>query len=150
MSLETKCQSLLREKTAAKQHLYEDTFYHNKSVKSFEYDINTKETQTELHCNSVSSMTSPEVRSISTHITLNDLMIMNDFDTQFNIEPLNHDNNDEESQIECKSSDSAESKYHQSENEYDNDSSSDTPMTDSGKMPSKTAFIVFWLSLMIL
>ena len=40
-------------------------------------------------------MTSPEVRSISTHVTLNDLMIMNDFGTQFNIKPLNHDDNDE-------------------------------------------------------
>ena len=70
--------------------------------------------------------------------------------TQCNIEPLNYDDNDEESQTECESSDSDESEYHQSENEYDDDSSSDTPITDSGKMPSKTAFVVYWLSLMIL
>ena len=69
---------------------------------------------------------------------------------QCNIEPLNYDDNDEESQTEYGSRDSDESEYHQKENKYDNDSSSDTPITDSGKMPSKTAFIVYWLSLMIL
>ena len=63
---------------------------------------------------------------------------------------LNYDDIDEESQTECESSDSDESKYHQSENKYDNDSSSDTPITDSGKMPSKTTFVVYWSSLMIL
>ena len=47
---------------------------------------------------------------------------------------------------ECESSDSDESEYHQSQNEYDDDSSADTPITDSGKMPSKTAFVVYWLS----
>ena len=57
--------SLLREETAAKRQLCENAFYHNESVKSFEYDINTKETQVELHGNSVSSMASPEVTSIS-------------------------------------------------------------------------------------
>ena len=34
---------------------------------------------------------------------------------------LNYDDIDEESQTECESSDSDESKYHQSENKYDND-----------------------------
>ena len=42
------------------------------------------------------------------------------------------------------------SEYHLSDDEYDDDSSSDIPITDSGKMPSKTAFVVYWLSLMIL
>ena len=58
--------SLLREETAANRQLCEDNFYHNELVKSFEYDINTKETQTELHCNSVSSMASLELTPIST------------------------------------------------------------------------------------
>ena len=49
-----------------------------------------------LHCNSVSSMTSPEVMSISTQVTPIDLIIMNDFGTQCNIEPLTYDDNDEE------------------------------------------------------
>ena len=44
-------------------------------------------------------------------------MIMNEFGAHCNIEPLNYDGNDEESQTECKSSDSDESEYHQSENE---------------------------------
>ena len=77
-------------------------------------------------------------------------MIMNDLGTQCNIKPLNYDDNDEESQTECESSDSDESEYHQSANEYDDDSSSDTHTTDFGKMPSKTAFVVYWSSLMIL
>ena len=88
--------------------------------------------------------------SISTQVTPIDLMIMNDFGTQCNIKPFNYDDNDEESQTECESSDSDESEYHQSENKYDDDSSSDTAITDSGKMPSKTAFVVYWSSLMIL
>ena len=88
----------MREETAAKQQLCEDAFYHNESVKSFEYDINTKETQTELHCNYVSSMTSPEVMSTSTQITPVYLIIMNDFGTQYNIEPLNYNDNNEEPQ----------------------------------------------------
>ena len=69
---------------------------------------------------------------------------------QCNIEPLNYDDNDEDSQTEYGSRDSDESEYHQKENKYDNDSSSDTPITDSGKMPWKTAFVVYWSSLMIL
>ena len=68
-------------------------------------------------------------------------MIMNDFGTQCNIKPLNYDDNNERSQTECQSSDSDESKYHQSEKKYDDDSSLDTHITDSGKMPSKTAFV---------
>ena len=43
----------------------------------------------------VSSMTSLEATSISTQVTPTDLMIMNDFDTQCNIKPLNYDDNDE-------------------------------------------------------
>ena len=95
-------------------------------------------------------MTSLEATSISTQVTPTDLMIMNDFDTQCNIKPLNYDDNDEESQTECESCDKDESEYHQSENEYDDDSSSDTPITDSGKMLPKTAFVVYLSSLMIL
>ena len=75
---------------------------------------------------------------------------MNYFGTQCNMEPLNYDQNNEESQTEWESSDSDESEYHQSENERDDDSSSDTPIIDSGKMPPKTAFVVYWSSLMIL
>ena len=90
--------SLLREENAAKRQLCEYAFYYNESVKSFGYDINTKESQTELHCNSVSSLTSPEVTSISNQVTPIDLMIMNnDFGTLCNIEPLNYDDNNEES-----------------------------------------------------
>ena len=77
-------------------------------------------------------------------------MIMNYFGTQCNIEPLNYDDNDEESKTECESSDSDESEYHQSENEYDDDSCPITPITDSEKMPLKTAFVVYWSSIMIL
>ena len=95
-------------------------------------------------------MTSPEVTSISNQVATIDLMIMNDFGTQCNIEPLNYNDNDEESQTECESSDSDESENHQSENEYDDDSSSDTTITDSAKMPSKTAFVAYCSSLMIL
>ena len=95
-------------------------------------------------------MISPEVTPISTQVTPTDLMIINDSGTQCNIEPRNYDDNDEESQTECESSDSDESEYHHSENEYDDDSSSDTPITDSGKMSSKTAFVVYWLPLIIL
>ena len=76
-------------------------------------------------------------------------MIMNDFGTQSKIKPLNYDDNDKEPQTECESSDTDESEYHQSENKYDDDNSSDTPLTDFGKMPSKTAFVVYWLPLMI-
>ena len=57
-------------------------------------------------------------------------MIMNDFGTQSKIKPLNYDDNDKEPQTECESSDSDESEYHQSENKYDDDNSSDTPLTD--------------------
>ena len=142
--------SLLREETAAKQQLCEDAFSHNEIVKSFEYDIITKETQTELHRNSISSMRSPGATSISTQVTPIHLMIINYFGTQCNIEPLNYDDNDEESKTECESSDSDESEYHQSENEYDDDSCPITPITDSGKMPLKTAFVVYWSSIMIL
>ena len=77
-------------------------------------------------------------------------MIINDSGTKCNIEPRNYDDNDEESQTECDSSDSDESEYHHSENEYDDDSSLDTPITDSGKMLPKTAFVVYLSSLMIL
>ena len=77
-------------------------------------------------------------------------MIMKDCGTQSKIKPLNYDDNDEESQTECEISDSDESEYRrESENEYDDDNSSDTPITDFGKMPSKTAFVVYWLPLMI-
>ena len=43
-------------------------------------------------------------------------------------------------QTECESSDSDESEYNQRENEYNDDSSSHTTITDSGKMSSKTAY----------
>ena len=86
-------------------------------------------------------MTSPEVMSISAQVTPIDLMIMNNFGTQWNIEPFNSKDNDEESQRQCESSDSDESEYHQSGNEYHDDSSWNTPITDSGKMPSKTTFV---------
>ena len=95
-------------------------------------------------------MTSPEVTSISTQVTPIDLMIMNNLGTQCNIKPPNYSDNDKESQTECESSDSDESEYHQSASEYDDDSSSDTHNTDSGRMPSKSAFVVYWSSLMIL
>ena len=95
-------------------------------------------------------MTSSEVTTISTQVTPTDLMIINDSGTKCNIEPRNYDDNDEESQTECESSDSDESEYHHSENEYDDDSSLDTPITDSGKMLPKTAFVVYLSSLMIL
>ena len=77
-------------------------------------------------------------------------MIMNNLGTQCNIKPPNYSDNDKESQTECESSDSDESEYHQSASEYDDDSSSDTHNTDSGRMPSKSAFVVYWSSLMIL
>ena len=75
---------------------------------------------------------------------------MNDFGTQCNIESINYDDNDEESQAEYESSNSDESEYHQRENECDDDNSSNTPITDYRKMPSKNAFVVYWSSLMIL
>ena len=40
-------------------------------------------------------MPSPEVTSISSQVTPIDLIIMNDFGTQFNIAPLNYDDNNE-------------------------------------------------------
>ena len=69
---------------------------------------------------------------------------------QCNIEALNYADNDEESQTEYESRDSDESEYHGKENKYYDDSSSDTPIADSRKMPWKTAFVVYWSSLMIL
>ena len=51
-------------------------------------------------------MTSSEVTPILTQV------IPNDFGTQCNIEPLNYDDNNEESQTKCKSSDSDESESH--------------------------------------
>ena len=57
-------------------------------------------------------MTSSEVKPILTQVIPIDLMIMNDFGTQCNIEPLNYDDNNEESQTKCKSSDSDESESH--------------------------------------
>ena len=60
-----------------------------------------------------------------------------------NIEPLNYDDINEESQTECENSSSDESEYRQSKNEYDDDSCSYTLITDSGIMPSKTAFVVY-------
>ena len=57
-------------------------------------------------------MTSSEVTPILTQVIPIDLMIMNDFGTQCNIEPLSYDDNNEESQTKCKSSDSDESESH--------------------------------------
>ena len=80
--------SLAREETAAKRQLCEEVLYQNDLVKSFEYEINTREVQTELQCNSVCSMTSPEVASVSTQVLHIDLTIMNDVVTQCDIEPV--------------------------------------------------------------
>ena len=117
-------------------------------MKSFEYEINTKGVQTELQCNSVCSMTSPEVASVSTQVLHIDLMIMNDVVTQCDVEPLNCIDKVEESQLDYESSD--ESEYHQSESEYDNNSSSDAYSYSSVNTPSKTAFVVYWSSLILL
>ena len=95
-------------------------------------------------------MPSPEVTSISSQVTPIDLIIMNDFGTQFNIPPLSYNDNNEQSQTECEISDSDKREYHQGENEYSDDSSSDTHITDSGKMLSEITFVVYWSSVMIL
>ena len=115
--------SLTREETAAKRQLCEEALYQNDLVKSFEYEINTKEVQTELQCNSVCSMTSPEVVLVSTQVSHIDLTIMNDVVTQCDIEPLDCIDKVDKSQPDYESSD--ESEYHQSESEYDDNSSSD-------------------------
>ena len=73
---------------------------------------------------------------------------MNEFGTHCNIEPLNYDDNDEESQTECKAV--IVMKVNTTKVKTNDDSSSDTPTNNSGKMPSKTAFVVYWSSLMIL
>ena len=140
--------SLAREETAAKRQLCEEALYQNDLVKSFEYEINTKEVQTELQCNSVSSITSPEVTSVSTQVSRIDLMIMNDVATQCDIEPLDCVDKVEESQSDYESSD--ESEYHQRESEYDDNSSSDAYSDSSVNTPSKTAFVVYWSSLILL
>ena len=108
----------MREKAAVKRQICKDT-YHNE--KSSEFNINTREVQTE------SSMTTPEVMPIST------LVSRNNFKTQYNIEPRNYVEKDEESQSECESSDKSE--YHQMEREYDNDSCLDVPSYYSGCAP---------------
>ena len=68
--------SFAREETAAKRQLCEEALYQNDLVNSFEYEINIKEVQTELQCNSVYSMTSPEVASVSTQVLHIHLTIM--------------------------------------------------------------------------
>ena len=144
-----KCRtSLVREKTAAKRQLCEEALYQNDLVKSFEYEINTKEVQTELQCNSVCSMTSPEVASVSTQVSHIDLTIMNDVVTQCDIEPLDCVDKVEEYQSDYESCD--ESECHQCESEYDDNSSSDTYSDSSMNTPSKTAFFVYWSSLILL
>lgn len=136
--------SLRREETASKRQFCEDALHHNKLVESLEFDVNTKEVQTELEYNSVSCMTSPEVKSVSTQVE----SIMNDFGVQCNIELLEYAGKDEESQSDYESSD--ESEYQQSEGEYDDESFSDAPTNCPTVMPSKTAFIVYWSSLVVL
>ena len=81
-----------------------EALYQNDLVKSFEYEINTKEVQTELQCNSVCSMTSPEVASVSTQVSHIDLTILNVV-TQCDIELLNCVDKVEESQSDYESSD---------------------------------------------
>ena len=140
--------SLARGDTAAKRQLCEEALYQNDLVKSFEYEINTKEVQTELQCNSVCSMASPEVASVSTQVSHIDLMIMNDVVTQCDIKLLDCVDKVEESQSDYESSN--ESEYHQSEREYDDNSSSDACSDSSVNTPSKTAFVIYWWSLILL
>ena len=120
--------------------------YQNDLVKSFEYEINTKEVQTELQCNSGCSMTSPEVASVSSQVLHIDLTFMNDVVTQCDIQPLDCIDKVEESQSDYESSD----EYHQSESEYDDNSSSDAYSDSSVNTSSKTAFVVYWSSLILL
>ena len=97
--------------------------------KNFELEINNKEIQTE------SSMTTPEKMSVSTQKSLNDIMIVNNFGTHFNIEPFNYVGKVEEPQFDYERN--HESEYHRKEREYDNDSYSDIPSDCSVYTPSQ-------------
>ena len=101
-----------------------------------------------MQCNSVCSVTSPEVASVSTQVSHIDLTIMNDVVTQCDIEPLDCVDKVQESQSDYESSD--ESEYQQSESEYDDNSSSDAYSDSSVNTSSKTAFVVYWSSLILL
>ena len=51
------------EQISSKRQLYENVLHHNELMKSFEFDENTKQVQTELQCISVSCTISLEVTS---------------------------------------------------------------------------------------
>ena len=100
--------SLGREQIASKQQLREDALHQTNFVKSFEFDENTKEAQTEPSCTSVSCITLPEVRSVSTQIE----PVMNNFGVIYIIKQFDYVDKDEVSSSDYES---IESEYHQSD-----------------------------------
>ena len=93
-------------------------------------------------------MTSSEVASVSTLVSHIDLAIMNDVVTQCDIEPLDCVDKVEESQSDYESNN--ESECHQTENEYDDNNSSDAYSDSSVNTTSKSTFVVYWSSLILL
>ena len=114
--------SVMREETNTKRQLCEQAIQHDELVQSFEFDCNTKETQTDMVIE-------------ETSVTKIDVGVQCDIGTQ---EPFH---------IPLTSSGTEESD-NQSSDEFSE--SEDESPTDSSQKPSKAAYIVYWTSLLIL
>ena len=138
--------SILREQKATKKQLRDDAFSHNEMVNNIEFEFNTKAIQTELKMisNSTQTILKPVMMSVSTQVSPIDLMNTREASTQCYNEMHNDidENIDSESDYEAEATD--ESVYSVSD-----ESESDIKSTIT-LSPSKTAFIIYWSSLMIL
>ena len=135
--------SIVREEAATKKQLCDDAFLHDEMVQSFEFEYNTKSSQTESNSKSNFTQTAfPSVSSTSTQVSPNDLIETFDATTQCNIELLNNIN-DEDSDSEIESFDESESTTYETE-------SDDSIGNEVRKSLTKEAFIVYWSSLVIL
>ena len=115
-------QVFMREETNTKRQLCEQAIQHDELVQNFEFDCNTKETQTDMVIEETSVMKI-------------DVGVQCDIRTQ---EPFHTPS----------TSSGTEESDNQSSDEF-SESENESP-TDSSQKPSKAAFIVYWTSLLIL
>ena len=120
--------SMMREETNTKRQLCEQAIQHDELVQSFEFECNTKETQTDVVFEETS-------------------ILKVDFGVQCDIGLQELQDQQEHFPIPLTSSGTEESDEQSSE-EFSE--SEDESQTDSSQKPSKAAFIVYWTSLMIL
>ena len=128
---------MLREEARAKRQRCEDAFTHNEQVEEFEFECNTKSTQTESG-NLVTTSTQTEIQMVDVAI-------------QCKIDDVFVDVEEEISDVESMTETEEDSDYENSEEvESECEKSSSADNVNEIQKPIKAAFIVYWTSLLIL